>query len=160
MMRNRLEDGFSLVEVMVAMVISGTALVGAMGAVHLSARSLQEGMLAQRALEQAQARVEAKRSVRWASLLEDDLDHDGAPDVWMTDDGQGSDVTAGDGVYTGVSGRDGIGLVWTVEADHPGPLSAAGSVAIVAVASFRGSRGMREVRVGTVRANPVFVGAR
>ena len=154
------EDGFSLIEVMVAMVISGIALMGAMGAVQISSRHVQDGITAGRALTLAQTRLEAKRSVRWESLLEDDLDHDGIPDVFMKDDGQGNDVLAGDGIFTASSDRDGIKLVWTVEADRPGPLSVAGSVAILAVASYTGPRGLRDVRIGTLRANPMFVGAR
>jgi prepilin-type N-terminal cleavage/methylation domain-containing protein len=152
------QGGFSLVEVMVAMVISGVALIGAMGAIHLSSRQLQDGVAADRALAMVQARLEAKRSIRWELMLEDDLDHDGIPDVFMKDDGQGSDVSAGDGIYSAWSERDGIRLVWTVEADRSGPLSAAGSAAIVATASYMGPRGAREVRMGTVRANPSFVG--
>ncbi len=156
----RIEGGFSLLEVMMAMVISGVTLVGALGAVQISSRHIQEGLVADRALAMAQARLEAKRAVQWASILEDDLDHDGAPDLTMKDDGQGNDLTAGDGIYSAGWQRDGVTLAWTVEADRPGPLSMAGWVTIVAVASYTGPRGPREVRVGTVRANPMFVGAR
>lgn len=154
------QEGFSLVEVMVAMVISGVALVGALGAVHQSSRHVQEGIAADRALTMVQGRLEAKRSVRWESLLEDDLDQDGVPDLLMKDDGQGTDVMAGDGIYSAGWDHNGIRLVWTLEADHPGSLSTVGSVTIVAVGMYAGPRGPREVRMGTVRANPTFVGTR
>jgi len=160
MSRRSHNEGFSLIEVMMAMVISGIALMGAMGAVEMSSRHVQQGSLSSRALELAQARLEAKRSVRWQSLLEDDLNHDGIPEVIMKDDGQGHDTMADDGVYTAMQERDGVTVIWTVEADRPGPLSAVGIVAIRAVASYVGPGGQKQVRVATLRANPAFVGQR
>jgi prepilin-type N-terminal cleavage/methylation domain-containing protein len=154
-------DGFSLVEVMVAMMISGIALMGTLGAVEISSRHVQQGGLNSKALELAQARLEAKRSVRWQSLLEDDLDRNGVPETHMVDDGQGSDITAGDGVYTAMYERDGVTVMWTVEAERPGPLRSAALVMIRAVASYPGPSGhKRVVQVATIRANPNFVGQR
>lgn len=154
-------DGFSLIEVMVAMVISGVALMGTLGAVEVSSRHVQQGGLTSKAIELAQARLEAKRSVRWQSLLEDDLDHDGIPETFMADDGQGSDVTAGDGIYTAGYERDGVTVVWMIETERPGSLRSAAMVMIRAVASYPGLNGhKREVQVATIRANPNFVGQR
>lgn len=154
-------DGFSLIEVMVAMMISGIALMGTLGAVEITSRYAQQGGLSNKALELAQARLEVKRSIRWQSLLEDDLDHDGTPDIFMRDDGQGADAAAGDGIYTGMYERDGITVVWTIEGDSQRPLHATGMVAIRAVASYSGLRGQRrEVHVATLRANPSYVGPR
>jgi prepilin-type N-terminal cleavage/methylation domain-containing protein len=152
------EDGFSLIEVMVAMVISGVALMGTMGAVELSSRHIQQGIISSRALGMAQARLEAKRSVRWQVLLEDDLDQDGIPETLMKDDGQSPDSIAGDGIYTATNERDGVTLVWTVEADHSGPLNSIGVVTIRAIATYQGPIGQREIRMATLRANPAFVG--
>ena len=84
-------DGFSLIEVMVAMMISGIALMGTLGALEISSRHVQQGGLSSKALELAQARLEVKRSVGWQSLLEDDLDRDGVSETLMADDGQGYD---------------------------------------------------------------------
>lgn len=154
-------DGFSLVEVMVAMVISGVALMGILGAVEVSSRHVQQGGLNSKAIELAQARLEAKRSVRWESILEDDLDRDGTPETYMADDGQGSDLTAGDGIYTAMYERDGVTVVWTIEAEPPGPLRSTAMVMIRAVASYPGLNGhKREAQVATIRANPNFVGQR
>jgi prepilin-type N-terminal cleavage/methylation domain-containing protein len=154
-------DGFSLVEVMVAMVISGVALLGTLGAVEVSSRHVQQGGLTSKAVELAQTRLEAKRSVRWQSLLEDDLDRNGTPETLLADDGQGSDITAGDGIYTAMYERDGVTVVWTIEADRPGPLRSAAMVMIRAVASYSGLNGnKRAVQVATIRANPNFVGQR
>lgn len=151
-------DGFSLIEVMVATMISGIALMGTLGAVEISSRHVQQGGLSSKALELAQARLEVKRSVRWQSLLEDDLDRDGVSETFMADDGQGYDVAAGDGIYTAMYERDGVTVVWMIEADRPGPLSASGMVTIRAVASYPGlGRQKKEVRVATIRANPGFV---
>lgn len=154
------DEGVSLIEVMMAMVISGIALMGTMGAVEMASRHVQQGSLSSRALELAQARLEVKRSVHWQSLLEDDLDYDGIPEVIMKDDGQGLDAMAGDGIYTAMQERDGVTVVWSVEADRLGPLSAVSMVAIRAAASYAGPGGQKEVRVETLRANPAFVGQR
>jgi prepilin-type N-terminal cleavage/methylation domain-containing protein len=154
-------DGFSLIEVMVAMVISGIALMGALGAVEISSRHLQQGGLSNKALELAQARLEVKRSVSWKSMLEDDLDHDGISEITMADDGQGADIAAGDGIYTARYEHDGVTVVWMIESEMPGPLSSAAMVMIRAIASYAGLHGhIREVQVATIRANPNFVGQR
>ncbi len=157
----RTNDGFSLIEVMVAMMISGIALMGTLGAVEITSRHAQQGGLSNKALELAQARLEVKRSIRWQSLLEDDLDHDGTPDSFMVDDGQGADVLAGDGIYTAMYERDGITVVWTIESEPQRTLHTSGLVVIRAVASFANRRGeWREVHVATIRANPSYVGQR
>ena len=154
-------DGFSLIEVMVAMVIAGVALMGTLGAVEVSSRHVQQGGLNSKAIELAQARLETKRSVHWQSILEDDLDRNGVPETFMADDGQGADMTAGDGIYTAMYERDGVTVVWTIEAERPGSLRSASMVIIRAVASYPGLNGhKREVQVATIRANPNFVGAR
>lgn len=154
-------DGFSLIEVMVAMMISGIALMGTLGAVEITSRYVQQGALSDKALELAQGKLEVKRSIRWQSLLEDDLDHDGSPDTFMVDDGQGADVTAGDGIYTSRWERDGVTLVWSIEGDRGKPLNGSGSAVIRAVASYSDRRGhRREVQVATIRSNPNYVGSR
>lgn len=158
MSRKIRQEGMTLIEVMVAMVISGVALIGALGAVQVSSGFIREGGRITKALELAQSRLEFKRSVRWQLLLEDDVDGDGIPETLMKDDGQGSDVAAGDGIYTAMLERDGVAVVWTVEADSRKPLSSVGIVAIQAVSSYVGRAGRKEVRVATLRANPVFVG--
>jgi hypothetical protein len=114
-----------------------------------------------KAIELAQARLEAKRSGRWQSLLDDDLDHDGIPETLMADDGLSSDITAGDGIYTASYERDGVTVVWTIEAERPGPLRSAGMVRIRAVASYSGLNGHKsDVQMATIRTNPTFVGQR
>ncbi|OQW33770.1 MAG: hypothetical protein A4E19_02670 [Nitrospira sp. SG-bin1] len=161
MKRTMTTDGFSLIEVMVAMVITGIALMGALGAVEMSSRHIQQGGLNSKAAEFAQARLEAKRSIHWRSLLEEDHDRNGVPETFMTDDGQGADGTAGDGIYTAMSEHDGVTVVWTIEADPPGPVHSAAMVMIRAIASYPGYNGHRkEVQLATIRANPNFVGPR
>jgi len=154
------DEGFSLIEVMMAMVISAIALMGTMGAVEISSRYVQKAGLSSRALELAHARLEVKRSVRWKVLLEDDLDDDGISETIMRDDGQGHDAMAGDGIYTAMLERDGVTVVWNIEVDRPGPLGSVGMVAVRAVATYHGPDGQKEVRVATLRANPAFVGPR
>lgn len=154
------DRGMSVIEVMVAMVIAGIGLIGAMGALQVSARYAKQGMMKTQAQALAQGRLEAKRSVRWDALLQDDLNHDGIVDVTMTDDGQGRDAAAGDGTYTATWEQDGIGLEWTVAVDRPGPLSAAGFVVIRATATYPERGDQKTVQVATVRANPMFAGVR
>ncbi|SPP64884.1 type IV pilus modification PilV family protein [Nitrospira lenta] len=159
-MRRHHDGGFSLVESMVAMSISMIVVMGGMAALQVSARLVQQGVMKTRALVLAQGRLEAKRSVRWETLLEDDLDHDGRMDVMMADDGQGADVSAGDGIYSAQWEHDGVTLKWTVAMDRLGPLGTAGLVTIRAAASYPGLGAVRMVEVGTVRANPAFTGSR
>ena len=158
MSREMHQEGMTLIEVMVAMVISGVALIGAMGAMQISSGYIREGGLITKASELAQSRLEFKRSVRWQLLLQDDVDGDGIPETLMKDDGQGGDVAEGDGIYTAMLERDGVTVVWTVEADNRQPLSSVGIVAIQAVSFYDGRAGRKAVRVATLRANPVFVG--
>src|SRR6195256_2231685 len=162
MTRERLfhtDGGASFAEVLVAMTLTMIGLVGAMGAFQAAERSLRTGTLSTRALAMAESRIEAKRSTRWDRLLLDDLNHDGVPDLVMRDDGTGGDVLAGDGVYSGSWDQDGVHLIWTVTPSRSGSLSASGHVLIEARAFYAAREVRREVRVGTVRANPVFVGS-
>lgn len=153
-------NGFSLIEVMIAMVISGIAFMGAIGAVQISSGHTRQGALNSHALELAQARLEVKHSVRWPHLLEDDLDGDGIPETMMKDDGQHPDTMAADGIYTAMLERNGITVVWSVETDRPGPLGSVGMVAIRAMSSYVGQGSSKEIMVATLRANPAFVGQR
>ena len=152
------EGGASFAEVLVAMTLTLIGLVGAMGAFQAAERSIRTGTLATRALAMAESRIEAKRSVRWDRLLLDDLNHDGASDLVMHDDGVAGDVLAGDGVYSGSWEHDGVRLIWTVTPSRSGSLSASGHVLIEARAVYAAGESQREVRVGTLRANPVFTG--
>ena len=155
----RAEGGVSFAEVLVALALTLTGLAGAMGAFQAAERSIRIGTLATRALAMAESRIEAKRATRWDRLLMDDLDHDGNPDLVMHDDGAGGDAVAGDGVYSGRWDQDGIQLIWTVTPSRPGSLSASGRVLIEARAVFTAGESQREIRVGTLRANPMFVGS-
>ena len=162
MMRDRIfqaERGASFAEVLVAMALTMTGLVGAMGAFEAAERIVRNGMLATRALAMAESRIEAKRSARWDRLLLDDLNHDGVPDLVMHDDGVGGDAVAGDGTYSGSWDQDDVHLIWTVTPSRSGSLSASGHVVIAARAAYASGAGPREVRVGTLLANPLFVGS-
>ena len=162
MMRDRIvqsEWGASFSEVLVAMALTMTGLAGAMGSFEVAERIVRNGMLATRALAMAESRLEAKRSARWDRLLLDDVNHDGVPDLVMRDDGVGGDEVAGDGTYSGSWDQDGIKLIWTVTPNRSGSLSASGHVVVEARTAYSTGSGPREIRVGTVLANPLFVGA-
>jgi hypothetical protein len=154
------ECGVSFAEVLVAMALTMTGLVGAMGAFQAAERSVRTDTLATRALAMAESRIEAKRAARWDRLLMDDLNHDGVMDLVMRDDGTGGDVLAGDGVYSGGWNQDGVQLIWMVTPSRSGSLSASGHVLIEARAAYIVDDNQHEVWVSTLRANPVFVGSR
>lgn len=155
------EGGFGLIEVMLAMVILAFAILGVMGMFQWADHGLRQGDRATRALAMAESRLEAKRTTPWKALLTDDLDADGTPEITMRDDGAHPDAVAGDGIYSAGVEMDGIRLVWTVQPDRVGVLRNAGSVVIQARASYPASRGQwQEIRVGTLRANPAYVGVR
>ncbi len=120
---------------------------------------LGEALQASRALAMIQSRVDAKRTNPWSALLTDDLDADGVFEVVMKDDGTPPDDRAGDGVYTAGIEQNGIALVWTVEPTRSASLARVGAVIIMARAGYRTARGLhRELQVGTLRANPGYVG--
>jgi prepilin-type N-terminal cleavage/methylation domain-containing protein len=155
------DDGFSLIEVMLAMTILPFAILGVMGMFEWADQGQQQGMNGTRALAMVESRLEAKRSAQWEHLLMDDVDGDGRLEIQMRDDGKGPDDEAGDGIYTAQIEEEGIRLVWTVQADRPGPLRMAGSVTVQAHATYSVGRGQkREIRMGTVRANPRYIGMR
>ncbi|HSB44796.1 MAG TPA: choice-of-anchor X domain-containing protein, partial [Nitrospira sp.] len=88
-----------------------------------------------------------------------DLDHDGLHEMLMHDDGAEGDQIAGDGIYSAVWEQDGVLLAWTVSPNRPGSLSDSGFVTVEARATYMTGSGPREVRVATIRANPVFAGS-
>jgi len=155
------ESGFSLIEVMFAMVILAFGVLGVMGMFQWADHCMRHGANGTKALAMVESRLEAKRTVTWDALLLDDLESDGIPEITMRDDGTEEDEKAGDGVYTASREQDGIRLVWTVQPDRPGSLRSAGSVVIQARASYQvGQDQWREIRIGTLRANPQYLGNR
>lgn len=148
-----------MIEVMFAMVILAFAVLGVMGSFKWADHGLREGSDGTRALAMAESRLEAKRAAPWQALLWDDLNGDGVPEITMRDDGVEPDAASGDGIYTAGLEENGIRLVWTVQPDRPGPLGNAGSVAIQAHAGYPVGRNQwRDIRLGTLRANPAYVG--
>jgi prepilin-type N-terminal cleavage/methylation domain-containing protein len=156
----RVSAGFTLVEVMISLVVLSVGLLGGVGTLQWTERSLKHSLKSTRALSLAEARLEAKQAGLWEHLLIDDLDHDGVPEILMGDAGLGEDVAGGDGVYTADTDLDGIHLVWTVEPNRPGPLRSAGSAWIEVRARYEVSQGQwKEICLRTLRANPNFIGA-
>lgn len=161
MLRARQQAGFSLIEVMMAMVVLAFGILGVMSAFQWSDFGLRQGAMGTRALALVESRLEAKRATPWEALLTDDLDGDGQTEITMHDDGQLSDAQAGDGIYTATIERDGIFLRWTVQPDRAGPMQAWGSAVITAGARYQAGQGRwRNVTVGTLRANPRYLGTR
>ncbi len=155
------DTGFSLIEVMVAMVVTAFGLLGAMALFQIADHGLRDGGVGLRALALAQSRLEAKRVAPWSQILQDDLNADGIVDVTMRDDGAQGDLQGGDGTYTGMHQQAGIALSWTVRPDRPGTLERAGAVVVEAKAAYRLPSGrIRTVTLATIRANPNFVGER
>lgn len=155
------QRGFSLIEVMLAMLLLAGGVLGVMGAFQWADRGLRAGAHAGHALALLEARLEAKRAVAWDQLLRDDLDFDGTAEITMQDDGADFDAAAGDGIYTGHFQDGAIHVVWTVQPSRPGPLREAGSVVIQAQATYPDGPGRsKAIRIGTLRANPRYLGTR
>ena len=161
MPRAQQQAGFSLIEVMMAMIVLAFGILGVMSAFRWSDFGLRQGTTGTHALALAESRLEVKRAAPWDSLLTDDLDGDGRAEVTMRDDGQLPDKQAGDGIYTAMIEQDGIELRWTVQPDRAGPVQAWGSAVITAGARYPAGQGQwRDVTVGTLRANPRYQGTR
>lgn len=143
------------------MVIVAFAILGVAGMFQWSDYGLRQGINGTQALAMVEARLEAKRNAHWDALLVDDLDADGTAETAMRDDGQREDQVAGDGIYTASTEKDGVHLYWTVRLDRSSPLPSAGSATIEARARYQIGEGRwKEIRLGTIRANPRYVGAR
>jgi prepilin-type N-terminal cleavage/methylation domain-containing protein len=152
------EQGFTLVELMVALPILAIALLGVLTMFQWSVRGTEHSASALRAVALAESKLEEKRSVSWARLLEDQ-GGDGGVDGSMRDDGLGADLVAGDGIYSAQRDRDGVHLVWTVQFDRSGPPATAGLATITARAHYVSVSGqLRQILLGTMRANPSYVG--
>ncbi|OGW70468.1 MAG: hypothetical protein A3A88_04215 [Nitrospirae bacterium RIFCSPLOWO2_01_FULL_62_17] len=161
MHRAQRQAGFSLIEVMMAMIVLAFGILGVMSAFRWSDHGLRQSTTGTRALALAESRLEAKRAAPWDALLTDDLDGDGRADVAMQDDGRPPDAQAGDGLYTAAIEQDGIVLRWTVQPDRPGVVQTWGSAVITAGARYQAGQGQwRDVAVGTLRANPRYLGVR
>ncbi|HET6674901.1 MAG TPA: prepilin-type N-terminal cleavage/methylation domain-containing protein [Nitrospiraceae bacterium] len=155
----RASEGFTLVEVMMSLVVLSVGLLGAMGMMQWTERSLQQSLRSSRALSLAEARMEIKQSGLWERLLIDDMDQDGVPDMAMQDDGLQEDLTAGDGIFTADTDQDGIHLVWTVEPNRTGPFTSAGMVWIDVRARYETQAGrLQEIHLRSMRANPRYTG--
>ncbi len=151
--------GFTLVEVMISLVVLSIGLLGAMGMLHWTERSLQQSLRSSRALSLAEARIESKQAGLWEHLLSDDMDHDGVREIAMQDSGLHEDLAAGDGIFTAGLDQDGIHLVWTVEPNRAGPLVSAGMAWIEVRARYETHSGQsQEIRLRTLRANPRYIG--
>jgi len=150
--------GATFSEVMVALALTSVGLVTTMGAFQAAHQQFGHGILATRAMQLAESRLEAKRAVRWEQLLMEDLDENGLPKSFMHDDGSAGDHVAGDGIYSASSEQDGVTLIWTVAPNQGGNLALSGYVLIEARANYRSRYGDHELRVATIRANTVLAG--
>ena len=154
-----LDRGATFSEVLVAMGLTVTGLMGTMAAFQAAEKIIEQGVLTTRALAMVESRLEAKRSIRWEQLLMDDLDEDGLAETVMHDDGAGADHIAGDGIYSARCELNGVVLTWMVAPNNVGNLMASGFTIIEARAAYRLQNGEHELRLATIRANPVFAGS-
>lgn len=153
-------QGLTLVEVMLATVMTAVGLTGGYGMLQWAEHGRHFGAKGTRALALATSKLEVKRAVPWDHLL---LDVNGGAAVSgeraMVDDGNAPDLAAGDGIYTGSDESEGIQVVWTIQPSQPGSLHNSGHATIQVVATYRTLGGAtRKVTVGTIRSNPRFVG--
>ena len=145
------EEGFSLVEAMVAVVLLSTVLMGvlAMFMQIQTGVSAAEHTLDMAAL--AETRMETLRHMPYHSLLAPDFDGDGEADVLLVDDGGG--------VFRGRQIINGILLTWTICPDLP-LLANSPAVTVKVTAERVDPRGLRRaIQFGMRRANPGYSGA-
>ena len=150
--------GATFSEVLVAMALTSVGLVATMGALQAAYQQFGRGVLATRAMEMADSKLEAKRAVRWDQLLTEDFDQNGLPESLMHDDGTAGDRVAGDGIYSASYEQNGVTLIWTVAPNQGGNLALSGHVLLEARASYRAHDGDHELRAVTLRANAVLAG--
>jgi hypothetical protein len=105
--------GATFSEVLVAIALTSVGLVATMGALQAAYQQFGRGVLATRAMEMADSKLEAKRAVRWDQLLTEDFDQNGLPESLMHDDGTAGDRVAGDGIYSASYEQNGVTLNWT-----------------------------------------------
>ncbi len=143
------------------MVLASLGFLAGLGMAQVADRGLQQGIKSTHALAMAESRLEAKRAGAWSELLRDDVDHDGVAETVMRDDGIAPDETANDGTFTASTDREGIHLVWTVALGRNVPLASVASAVITARARYEVEGGHhKEIHLGTLRANPTYMGTR
>lgn len=146
------QNGFTLVEVMVATVIAGIGFVAGFGMLEWAEQGRHVGVRATQATVVASSRLELLKVRPWDQLLTGDV-HDGP--VTRVVDAEKSLVT-----FTADEERDGIRLMWTVEPSDARGLSRSSHVWIRVTATYRTLQGrLRDVAMVTLRSNPRFVGA-
>lgn len=160
MVKVKCQRGFTLTEVMISVIILPISILGVTSMFQYANAGLQDGGKSAQALGLVATRVEAKRAVQWDTMLSDDLDADGMAEVRMVDDGTQGDVSAGDGIYTATSQRNGIQILWTIQSIDGGSPLQAGMVLIKARASYQVGTRFRMIETGTLRANPRYIGIR
>ncbi|MFO0775484.1 MAG: prepilin-type N-terminal cleavage/methylation domain-containing protein [Nitrospiraceae bacterium] len=127
------EEGFTLIEVMVATVIAGVGVMAGYGMVEWADHGRVYGAQGTRALSLATSELERVRAEPWDTLL------------------RGPRVTEED--------VDEIHMVRSLEPSNPHQPMRSGHVYIHVSADYRSiGQVQRSIDIGTVRANPVFVG--
>ena len=131
MMRMRVlsENGVSLVEPLVAMVVISFSLLGSVGMFAAAQEGLSGSAKSMEAIALAESKMERLRALPYSSLL------------------------------SGNQTVDGIVLTWTVLPDQPKPADSRSSMITVTAEWFVGKGQPRKVRLVMRRANPIFSGA-
>jgi prepilin-type N-terminal cleavage/methylation domain-containing protein len=144
-------EGFSLVETMVALVVLSTVLMGTLGMFLQSQNGISAAEQTLDMATLAETRMERLRQISYHSLLAPDFDGDGETDLVLTD--------AGGGLFRGQQIIRGVLLTWTVCPDR-GRLIDSPAVTVKVTAEQVNSRGFRRtIRFGMRRANPLYTGS-
>lgn len=154
------DAGFTLVETLVAASITGVTFVGTMGAIELASRMVMQAHVIDQVAGIAQSQLEVKRSLGWRMMMKDDLDLDGVAETEMNDTGVGGDVMAGDGVYTASTETNGLTQIWTIHVGQSGPMASVDLVVLTSTVTHKGPNGTRHIHMRTMRANPMYLGAK
>ena len=166
--------GFTLLELMIALVILAIGLMGVSGMILTSVRGNAFGSRMMQATALAQDKIEEMQNSRYKSLYADcrmagfpitcpnppgtmPLDADGLVQVSANDSGANGDEISGDGVWTyqydNATGPEplpaGMTLIWGVKRNYPQPRL----VWIMAAAQWKEKLKTHEVRVESIIGN-------
>jgi hypothetical protein len=144
------ERGCSLAEVLTAMSVLTTIMMGSLALLMHTQKSLASGGQGLQVTGLAETRIEAFRTLPYATLLTPDFDGDGVADLVLIDHGNGE--------FTGQQTVHDIKLLCTVIPDGPDPSGSPATTVRVKADWFDRQGQPKTLTYAFRRANPVYSG--
>ena len=144
---------------MVAIVVLSISLLGAVSMFAVAQDGISGSAKRLEAMALAETRLERLRAVAYHTLLAGDVNGDVLGDSILESREADEDARAGQGEYTARQTINGIVLTSLVRPDQPS-LARSRAVTIRVTAEWSDYRGHRRtIRLGMMRANPVYGGS-